>query len=96
MKGYVYLDYDDRLHLRTWEYINGVDPGFFVNNKAFVQKYWIFDTEDWKTFQSLLRTFGKDDLKLPDSEVVGFLRSVGLSPPDLKVLKENADKVQPR
>ncbi len=95
MKGYVYLDLDNNLIYKTWDYINGDNPGFFSQNKHLIIRTWTFDTEDSRLMLNMLRSFS--DLQLEVESVKNFLGSIGFTKETMKELikgsANNADKV---
>jgi hypothetical protein len=74
MKGYAYLDADNTLNYRTWEYINYDNPSFFSDNSHYIIKSWMFDTEDKLRFLSMMRNF--NDLKILPFNIDIFLKSI--------------------
>ena len=54
MKGYVYLDNDLNLNVRSQHFIDMEDPGFWGRNAHLVDTLWTFDSENIETMTKLL------------------------------------------
>jgi hypothetical protein len=74
MKGYVYLDLDMILVHKNWDYINNDNPGFFSQNRNYIVKSWVFDTEDKRSFLNMLEDFNR--IKIPPDRIGAFLASI--------------------
>jgi hypothetical protein len=77
MKGYVYLDNDDNLNVRTLEFIEGEDPGFWGRNAHFINIVWKFDSEDKAGMYDLLSSLKRKEL--PTRKVSDFCKSIGFN-----------------
>lgn len=75
MKGYVYLNRDDFLVYKPWSYINVDNPAFFIENRVYIIKSWMFDTENKSKFLEMLTDF--NDMKIPSNKISEFLSSIG-------------------
>jgi len=82
MKAYVYIDLDSRLSLRTAEYIDTVDPGFFLNNSHYIIKYWKVDTDDKHSLWRMMKYC--KDYKINLTEFRNILMQLGVISEDTK------------
>lgn len=76
MKGYAYVDFDNNVVYKTWEYIQQDNPMFWKDNELFIQKAYMFDTENrdvMKLMFTSMRGLGiKDRVIMELSEAIGF------------------------
>lgn len=70
MKAYVYLDTEDRLVIKSCEYIDNDDPNFFGNNRHWIRGIWKFDSENSEGFADILESFRR--MRLPERTVRDF------------------------
>lgn len=74
MKGYVYIDNDRNLNIRTWEYINVVNPAFWQENAHFIDTVWQFDTENQDSMLKLMNSLKR--WELPTRVVIDFCKAI--------------------
>lgn len=75
MKGYVFLDLDNNLIIKNWDYINTENPGFFSTNSHLLTKYWKFDSKnERRLFIDMLSKF--KDLRIRPEVIRDFLIAI--------------------
>lgn len=75
MKGYVYLDNDGNLNIRTQYFIEEQDPTFWARNAHIVDTVWTFDSENPETMLKLMQSFKR--LELVAQRVKDFCSQIG-------------------
>lgn len=90
MKGYVYLDYDGNLVVKSTEYINTENPLFWDDNAHLILKHWEFDTDNISLMRNMFQGFKMQ--QLPTTTVQLLLDSIGITQEGLKKYS-NAHKV---
>lgn len=74
MRVYAFLDVEGTLQWRTKEYIEEVNPAFWIENNTLVLRTWYVDTEDLHRMRDLLQDFS--NLELKTTIVREFLSSI--------------------
>jgi hypothetical protein len=88
MKGYAVLDLDGNFTVKSYDYINSDNPGFFTQNKHLLIKYWLFNSEDTESITNMLRDF--DRMGLPSPKIMELLKTIKF---DITTLKKDANKI---
>lgn len=91
MQGYLFLMLDNRLEIRTKDFIESQDPGFTSNNRHWIKSYWYFDTENPELIVALLSSLSRVP-GLKYEKVADMCKAIGLTPP--KPRKINEGKIQ--
>ena len=92
MIGYIYIDLDGNLVRKDSDYIDTMNPNFFLENKHLIVRIWKFDSDNKDAMIAMLRTF--KDLLVDSSRTILFLRDIGFDINSLKDPgKDNANKV---
>ena len=89
MQGYVFRDIEEHLIIRTKEYIDEHDPGFFGNNRHWIQEVWPFDSENDFEMRRLLEELSRRQFSMIDIKV--FCAAIGF---DLKTFMEEHEKTK--
>lgn len=74
MKYYGYVLIDHTINLRTQEYIDTEDPGFFGRHRDVIMGVWKFDSEDPLTVDPMLKAIAR--MQLPARTVNEFCKSI--------------------
>lgn len=77
MKGFVYLDNDWNLSVRTKEFIDELDPGFWTRNSHVIDTVWEFDSENMDSMRRLLNAFKARELR--SIKVEEFCNQIGFN-----------------
>lgn len=64
MRGYVFLGSNGILEVKTAEYIDNSDPGFFERNRRFILLVWKFDSENEGMMYDLLESFQRRQIHM--------------------------------
>ena len=64
MKGYVYLDNDLNLNVRSKEFIDIQDPGFWGRNAHLIDTVWSFDSDNRESMIKLLTSLKSRELQM--------------------------------
>lgn len=91
MKGYVYLDADENLAVKTFEYIQCENPNFFGENRHYVKLVLPFDSDNEMDFEEVLRSLARN--RIPERKVREFCNGIGFDL-DAFLVKKKAEKVQ--
>lgn len=75
MRGYVYLDVNKTLEVKTEDYIDNEDPGFFQRARFHILLVWKFDTMNEPQMYDLMMSF--KNRQLPMRTVQDFATKVG-------------------
>lgn len=60
---YIYLDNDFQLNVRSAEFIDTEDPGFFSRNSHFIHTVWKVDSQNIDSVRRMLESFKRMELK---------------------------------
>jgi 1,4-alpha-glucan branching enzyme len=74
LKAYAYINLDNNICIKDWNYINDDNPGFFIQNKLFIIRHWYFDTEDIDSVRNML--YNMKFYKLTKAQVYEFLKNI--------------------
>jgi hypothetical protein len=74
MRIYAFLDVDGGLQWRTSDYIENVNPAFWIENSTLILRTWPIDTDDLHRMKAMLHDFS--DMRLTQSVVRDFLVSI--------------------
>lgn len=75
MKGYVYIDNDRNLSVRSKDFIDNEDPYFWSRNAHIIDTVWQFDSDNEDSMYRILSTLRRYELK--NEVVVNFCASIG-------------------
>lgn len=82
MIGYLYIDNDNNLNIRSASFIEVEDPGFWARNSHLITLVWKFDTENKETMFSILSTLRNK--QFTNRQVIDFCKAIDF---DLEAFK---------
>lgn len=78
IRGYLICTIDKELEIKTADYIENENPGFFGQHRHLIESFWSFDSEDLEKTYQILRSLAR--LKVDEQQVKNFLRYMNTDP----------------